>query len=228
MTSTVPKDATDLLPTRWSLLTRLKRADDQEGWQKFFDSYWRLIYGVARKTGLTDAEAQDAVQETVITVSKHIGEFRYDPARCSFKSWLLLIARQRISRQFAKRQGRPAPQSGAMCVPAAAVQACSRRAVDDTARTSTMNRVPDPAGPDLEAVWDQEWQKHALKVATERLKEQVKAEQYQIFDLYVLQGWSARDVAHTLQVGLGQVYLTKHRLSKLLKQELKRASRGAM
>jgi len=97
-------NSTDLLSTHRSLLTRLKRADDQEGWQRFFDTYWRLIYGVARKAGLTDAEAQDAVQEAVITVSRQISRFQYDPERCSFKTWLLMITRQRIARQFAKRQ----------------------------------------------------------------------------------------------------------------------------
>jgi len=53
---------------------------------------------------LTEAEAQDAVQETVIKVSKHIGRFRYDPAKCSFRRWLMLLARQRIAMQFQKRQ----------------------------------------------------------------------------------------------------------------------------
>ena len=53
-----------------TLLSRLKNADDHAGWQEFFDTYWKLIYGVARKAGLNDAEAQDAVQETVI-VDRH-------------------------------------------------------------------------------------------------------------------------------------------------------------
>lgn len=100
----MPNDADDFLPTRRSLLTRLKHWDYREGWQEFFDTYWKLIYGVGRKAGLTDAEAQDAVQETVITVSRQMPAFKYDPAKCSFKSWLLLITRQRIACQFRKRE----------------------------------------------------------------------------------------------------------------------------
>src|SRR5215475_15019934 len=107
MTQTMPDDATDFLPTRRSLLSRLKSCDDQTGWQEFFETYWRLIYGVAIKAGLNDAEAQDAVQETVIAVSKHIATFTYDPAKCSFKTWLLRLTRQRIGRQFHKRQAGP-------------------------------------------------------------------------------------------------------------------------
>jgi len=51
------------IPTRKSLLTRLKNWDDQEGWREFFETYWRLIYSVASKSGFTDAEAQDIVQD---------------------------------------------------------------------------------------------------------------------------------------------------------------------
>src|SRR6266511_1622694 len=108
---TVPS-ADELIPTRQSLLSRLKNSEDQTSWQDFFDTYWKLIYGVAIKAGLTDAEAQDAVQETVLAVSKHIGQFKYDPAKCSFKTWLLLLTRQRIARQFQKRPPKPVPNAG--------------------------------------------------------------------------------------------------------------------
>src|ERR1043165_10231370 len=81
----------EFLPTRRSLLIRLKNWDDQESWRNFFDTYSRLIYSFARKAGFGDAEAQDVVQETVVTVAKHIPQFEYDPALGSFKSWLLQI-----------------------------------------------------------------------------------------------------------------------------------------
>src|SRR6266496_3409190 len=87
----------ELIPTRQSLLSRLKDWDDQEGWREFFNTYWRLIYGVALKAGLSEAEAQDVVQDTVIAVARRIREFNYDPAIGSFKNWLLVITRRRIA-----------------------------------------------------------------------------------------------------------------------------------
>jgi RNA polymerase sigma-70 factor (ECF subfamily) len=60
--------AEPFIATRWSLLSRLRNLDDQASWQDFFNTYWKLIYGVALKAGLNDAEAQDVVQETVLTV----------------------------------------------------------------------------------------------------------------------------------------------------------------
>src|SRR5512132_1441579 len=74
-----------MLATRRSLVDRLANWDDQRRWQEFFETYWKLIYSAARKSGLADAEAQEVVQETVITVAKNIGKLKYDPAVGSFQ-----------------------------------------------------------------------------------------------------------------------------------------------
>src|SRR5262245_26498265 len=89
--------------TRASLLERLKNWEDKESWREFFAIYWRLIYSTATKAGLSDAEAQDVVQETIITVAKKMPGFKYDPAIGSFKSWLLHTTRWKITDQFRKR-----------------------------------------------------------------------------------------------------------------------------
>ena len=75
------RQSEDLIPTRRTLLSRLKDWNDQENWRVFFDTYWRLIYSTAIKGGLTDAEAQDAVQETVISVMKSLPDLSLRSAR---------------------------------------------------------------------------------------------------------------------------------------------------
>jgi len=57
-----PVRAQSSLATRRSLLSRLKESNAQESWRQFFDTYWKLIYGTAVKSGLSEAEAQDAVR----------------------------------------------------------------------------------------------------------------------------------------------------------------------
>src|SRR5947207_466930 len=64
----------EIIATRSSLIKRLKNWDDRASWKDFFDTYWKLIYGVARAAGLNDAEAQDVVQETIICVAKKIAQ----------------------------------------------------------------------------------------------------------------------------------------------------------
>src|SRR6266446_3672358 len=203
--------ADELIPTRQSLLSRLKNSEDQSGWQDFFDTYWKLIYSVAVKSGLTVVEAQDAVQETLIAVAKNIKTFQYDPKKCSFKRWLMLITRQRIIWQLRKRS----PPAAHSHIPG-----------DGTSRTSTVDEIPDEASLDLNAVWDDEWQKSVTAAALEKVKRRVKARQFQMFDLYALQNWPAGEVARTLGVSATQVYLAKHRISGLLKKEIKKLERG--
>src|SRR5437667_12874824 len=103
----------DSIPTRQSLLNRLKDWGDQASWQDFFDTYWQLIYNVAIKAGLSDTEAQEVVQETVIAVAKKIPEFKADPARGSFSAWLMRLTRWRIADQFRKRAGQTSRLAGA-------------------------------------------------------------------------------------------------------------------
>ncbi len=92
---------------------------------------------------------------------------------------------------------------------------------DDSARTSTVEHIPDP-GLDLEAVWNEEWESNLLAAAAERVKRQVDPEQYQLFDFHVLKQWPAKKVARKLGVNLGQVYFAKYKISKLMKQEIRK------
>src|SRR3989442_7697069 len=138
-----------LLATRRSLVDRLANWDDQRRWQDFFDTYWKLIYSAAQKSGLTDSEAQEVVQETVITVAKKIEKLRYDPALGSFKGWLLQITRWRIADQFRKREPANAQRP---------------RSFDDRL-TATIERVPDSRDVDLDAMWEKEWQENLFEAA---------------------------------------------------------------
>src|SRR5258706_11507380 len=131
----------EIIPTRQSFLDRLKDWDDSSSWKDFFDPYWSLIYGVARKAGLSDSEAQDVVQETIISVARKIPEFIYDPAVCSFKTWLMRMTRWRIIDQIRKKQYERDGQ---------------RFRREESWDDALLQNHPDLAGFDLEAAWDEE------------------------------------------------------------------------
>ena len=203
MTSVKPAPD-EFIPTRNSLITRLKDWDDQEGWKEFFETYWKLIYGVARKAGLTDSEAQEVVQETIVAVAKNMAKFRTGSEHGSFKAWLLRNTRWRIADQFRKR---PPEQQKAV-----------HRHPDDTGGTGTMDRISDPNGPALEAVWDQEWEKNLMDQALERAKAKVNLKHYQMFYLNVVKEMPAAKVAKSLGVSTGLVYVAKLRVSRLVRK----------
>ena len=211
----------DPIPTRHSLLNRLKDWDDQASWQDFFDTYCRLIYNVAVKAGLSDTEAQEVVQETVIAVAKKISEFKADPAHGSFRAWLMHTTRWRIADQFRRRAGKVSRLTGARNegeTPALYS--------DDTDRTSTVNRIPDPAGVALDGIWNEEWEKNVRTLALEEVKKRVSPKQFQMFDLHVLQELTVQNTARTLQVSVASVYMARHRISRLLKKEAQKLKKG--
>src|SRR5882724_6647379 len=94
----------ETIKTRASLIGRIKDPESHAAWQEFHDIYASLIRWAALKKGLTEDEAQEVVQETLITVMKKIKDFQYDPARGSFKSWLLHTTYWRIHDQLRKRK----------------------------------------------------------------------------------------------------------------------------
>ena len=197
----------ELIPTRATLIQRLKNWQDQSSWQDFFDTYWKLIYHVAIKGGLSEAEAQDVVQETMISVARHMPTFRYDPAIGSFKVWLLNMTRWRITDQLRKRG--PTAE-------------CSPFSHDTAIGTRTVDKVIDPRSQDLDAVWDAEWKKNLFDAAIAKTKRRSDPQKYQIFDLYVNKEWEPAKVAAAFGVSINQVYLAKYRVTEMIAEEVKR------
>jgi RNA polymerase sigma-70 factor (ECF subfamily) len=193
------------IPTRRSLIHRLKDWDDSASWRDFFDTYWKLIYGVARKAGLTDSEAQDVVQETVIAVAKKMPQFTYDPEIGSFKAWLKQLTRWRISDQLRKkcyeRKGEWFPR-------------------ERTVEKGELPEQEDPSGFDLERVWNEEWEKTRMDAALKRVRARSDPTQYQAFYLHVVKQQSAREVADRLEIKLADVYVAKYKISALLKKAI--------
>ena len=211
---------TDSIPTRQSLLARLKDVDDQESWREFFGTYWRLIHAAAVKAGLTQSEAEEVVQEVMISAAKKMPGFTYDPAKDSLKGWLLAVTRWKVADQFRKRQAVPAPNIVGEAPPSAR----GARAVpeDETNRTATVERVPDPNSADLDTIWDDEWRANLLRTALDRVKRRVNPAHYEMYHLHVVQGLSPRETARALGVSTAAVHLAKHRVGGSVKAELKR------
>jgi len=198
-----------MLPTRWSLIGRLKNWDDQESWRDFFETYWRLIYGVALKSGLTHAEAEEVVQETVVSVCRKMGEFKADPAHGSFKSWLLQLTRWRITDQLRKRPARQDHPGASQHL---------KEGLGEPRAGVPEDLLSEAASGVLDAIWDEEWENHVIEAALEKLKKQVSARQFQVFYLHVIKQLPAPEAARALRVQLPQVYLTKHRLKPLFQK----------
>jgi RNA polymerase sigma factor (sigma-70 family) len=197
------------MPTRQSLLSRLRDWQDQEGWREFFETYWRLIYKVARGAGLADVQAQEVVQNTFIYLAGRMPRFKYDRSRGSFKSWLRVVTRSRINVYFRKEKAdhrflRPAPLEEG----------------DELLETG-VDTPPDA----LDEVWRREWEENLLSTAFRRLRPKVSSQQLLIFRMGMSGELSLSQVGKRLGVNVAQVYLARHRVGKLFRAEVERLRR---
>ena len=210
--------ADDSLLTRRTLLSRLRNLDDQESWRTFFNLYWRLLYNVARKSGLDDSGAQEIVQDTVIAVARQMPEFRYDPARGTFRQWLLRITRRRIIDHLRRIYRQPARAEVAP------------EALDEDERHAAA--ITDQGAGAIEAAWDEEWEKATFDAALAQVRASSNPLHFQVFDYCVLKEWPASKVAATLGMNAAQVYLAKHRVAQAMKRAVRHVneerSRGMM
>ncbi len=194
-----------LLETRSSLIHRLKATINGESWQDFFNTYWELIFNVARRAGLSHADAQDVVQETIVKVHKSFDRFQYDRKRGSFKGWLRSVTRSRLAEHFKKQQKRlPLNQP-----------------FEDSSKNPT-TEIIDPNGLELKKIWKEEWHKHIIHSALTRLKRVVSPKQFQIFKCYCIDEWTVSEISKALNVNAAQIYMAKQRVGKLFRQELER------
>lgn len=194
------------LTTRSSLLARLKDLDDEVSWQDFNRIYREFVKRLALRSRLSEYEAEDVVQEVLVSVARHIGRYRYNRAASSFRHWLTAVIRWRIGDQRRRqlRYSRVFTQS-----------------LDDDGQKHPAQCVNAlPAASIAVPPGEEEWGRSLVQAALNRVKDQVSAKQYQIYYLHVLNERPVAEVCRRLKVNRGQVYLAKHRVGRQIAKEI--------
>ncbi len=91
--------------TRWMLAVRDAR--DKEAFARLFDFYAPRLKAMAMRTGMRPDQAEDIVQEVLLTAWRKASQF--DPARAQVSSWIYQIARNRQV-DVVRKENRPVPE----------------------------------------------------------------------------------------------------------------------
>ncbi|AWM42100.1 RNA polymerase sigma factor RpoE [Gemmata obscuriglobus] len=186
--------------TDLSLLRRLQQAPtDQVAWGNFVQRYGRRIYVWCRQWQLQEADAEDVTQSVLLILASKLREFEYDPAG-SFRAWLKTVAHHAWAKYVTSQQ-RPGGGTG------------------DSDTLGVLHSVE--ARDDLAAKLEEEFDYELLELAMLRVAQRVETRTWRAFQLLALQDVSGAEVAATLGMPVGMVYVAKSRVQKMLHEEIR-------
>ena len=184
--------------TRPSLLVRIKDLRDEMAWGEFAQLYTPLIYRFARQSGLQDADASLVTQDVLVTVARTIHRFEYNRKTGSFRGWLKVVTRSRLT-DFLRAQGREVQGTG------------------DTAMLHVMDEQPDASQPDL---WEREFRRTLFEWAVDRIRCDFEDTTWQAFWQTSVDDRETADVAEELGLSVGAVYIARSRVLARLRKEI--------
>jgi RNA polymerase sigma-70 factor (ECF subfamily) len=182
------------ISTHTSLLARLADGSDPTAWREFSERYSELIRGFAQRRGLQPADCDDITQDVLLSLSKALPGFRYDPSKGKFRSFLKTVTVRRIIEKKRQKKGE---------VPAEPIEQAARVAADQ---------------PDAETAWEKEWRRYHLRQALRTIHGEFNENDRQAFQWYALERRDAAGTATALGLSVDHVYQAKSRITKRLAQ----------
>ena len=185
--------------TRPSLLVRIKDPRDREAWDQFVDIYAPLVYQMARRRGLQDADAADLTQDVLRSVSGAVGRLDYDRRKGTFRSWLYTVTRNALNSFFDSQRRVP------------------RGSGDSAVQEWLEGR---PAEDEESAAWDREYQQRLLAYAAELVRPCFEESTWKAFWQTAVEGAPGKDVARKLGMTIGAVYIARSRVLCRIKEQI--------
>ena len=189
----------ELPSTQPSLLVRIRDQGDNEAWDRFVEIYAPLVYRFARKHGLQDADAADLTQEVLRAVARAAHRLQYDPELGSFRNWLFTVARNKLRNFFASK-GRHPQGSG------------------DTSNQNLLEQQPAAEQDDTQ--WDREYDRRLFEWAAEQVRGSFEQTTWQAFWSTAVDGQTPKEVAQSLGMSVGAVYIAKSRVLGRIKEQI--------
>jgi RNA polymerase sigma factor (sigma-70 family) len=187
--------------TRPSLLVRIRNLHDREAWGQFVEIYAPLVYAMARRRGLQDADACDLTQEVLRSVSGSIGRLDYDRRKGTFRGWLFTVTRNALN-TFLEAQKRVPQGRG------------------DSAVQEWLEEQTEPE--EESTLWDREYQERLLACAAEQVRPSFEETTWQAFWQTAVEGKPGKEVAALLSMSVGAVYIARSRVLSRIKEHVTR------
>lgn len=185
--------------TSLTLLERLRDSDESESWDRLAELYTPLLRAWMRRYDVQESDADDVVQQVLMTVAAEVRSFDHNGRDGAFRSWLRKILANRLREHWRARKYRPV----------ATGNSDFRRQLDELA--------DDRSG--VSELWDREHDEFVMKRLMEIVRPQFEPRTWQAFRRQVVDGERADAVAAELGMKTGAVYMAKSRVLNALRRE---------
>ena len=180
--------------TSTTLLGRIA-AGDGVSFAEFERRYAPMIVALGRLRRLNDHECAELVQEVLLVFFRKGEDFRFDPARGKFRTFLGKVVRDCATDILRRRPGTAADEIPDVPDEAAAPDLAADRALLAMMRDD------------------------ALEQLLEILQRRVTPETYRIFEHYVLKQHSPEEPLDGEKIGRNRIYKVRQRCRAILKEE---------
>lgn len=181
-----------------TLLSQI-RSRDPAAWQRFSSIYGPIIFAWARRAGLDEHEACDAMQDVFKAVFVSIDHFRKARPEDRFRDWLWTITRRRSIDRLRKKGKTPVAVGGS------------------DARLQ-FQIIPEDLEEDSEN--EPGFAAQVMARTLELLKPEFRDKTWKAFVGTAIENKTGEEVANELNMSIGAVYVARSRVMKRIRKEL--------
>lgn len=186
--------------THASLLLRVQAGDDPKAWEQFVEVYRPIVYRLARRRGLQEADAEDLAQQVLFSVARSIASWRRRDESVHFRHWLKRVAKNAI------------------------LNLLTRGPKERAAGSTSVHELLEQYDADDQALardLELEYRREIFFRAAAIVKSEIATDSWKMFELSVIEDIPIEQVAATLGKSVGAVYAARSRVMKRLQRYVK-------
>lgn len=186
--------------TRYTLLERAKSQSDAKAWEELISFYRRYIYVIIRSMGVSESDTEDVLQQVLVELWKYLPDYKYDPKKSKFRSWVATVTRNQVI-NFVRKQ-----QSHA-------------KKLDKAQQESKESYLNSINTPEVEEIATKEWELFLSNTALDNVSKHFSPKALQAFELFA-RGVKVNEISEKLEVKADSIYKYISRIKVKLVEEI--------
>ncbi len=187
-----------MLDTSLSFLEQFRQDQSSGQWTRLVDLYTPILQNWLRRyEDLSPTDAEDIIQEALLTISQELPRFQHNQKPGAFRNWLRQILVHRL-RRFWDSQNQP-------------------QAIGGSDFQKHLEELQDDASP-ISQIWDQEHDRQVMDHLLDWIQTRVAPQTWQAFRQLVIEEKPPQEVADNLGLSTSSVYVAKSRVLQALRK----------